>query len=354
MSGLTLVTDLHPDRKCITLRRISIGRKVRFLRRISSRAAFIWFVVLVVVAIAQATWWITFMAILVDEKVEIAEQLGAASQLVETIRQQEIHRQIMVGLEGTFFLVLILVGAWLIYQSLRASEKLKFHQQNFLLAVTHELKTPLASMKLSLDSLQSPKISPEKKAAVIPRAQEDIRRLEKIIDNVLQAGRFERSSQPLAIGPTDLSRLVNQAVDDIAKIRTDQSTTIDRDIEQSVRISADAPALARAVEAVLENCLKYHDNRAIEVRVSMRRRGKHAEITIADQGSGLSTEDVSAVFDRFYRVGNEMTRRTPGTGLGLYLAREIIKAHHGKIVAESGGLGKGTTFSITLPVGDAV
>lgn len=323
------------------------------LSRISSRAAFVWFVILVVVAIAQATWWIAFMAILVDEKVEIAEQLGGDLALVETIREQEIQRQIMVGLEGTFFLVLILVGAWLIYRSLVASEQLKFHQQNFLLAVTHELKTPLASMKLSLDSLQSPKISQEKKAAVIPRAKEDIRRLEKIIDNVLQAGRFERSSQPLAIAPTDLSRLLNLAIDDITKIRADQPVTINRRIEGGVRIAADAHALARALEAVLENCLKYHDNRAIIVSAELNRRGKHAAITIADQGSGLTSDDLEAVFDRFYRVGNEMTRRTPGTGLGLYLAREIIKAHRGKIEASSEGLGKGTAFMITLPVAEA-
>lgn len=317
--------------------------------RITSRAALIWFVILVVVAIAQATWWITFMAILVDEKVEIVEQLGGAARLVEAIREQEIHRQIMVGLEGTFFLVLILVGAWLIYRSLLASEKLKFHQQNFLLAVTHELKTPLASMKLSLDSLQSPKISPEKKAAVIPRAQEDIRRLEKIIDNILQAGRFERSNQPLAVASTDLTRLVNQTLDDLAKLRSDQPVKIVRQIEDGVRISADSHALARALEAVLENCLKYHDNRPIEVTVTLARRDRLAEIIITDKGSGLSATELQAVFDRFYRVGNEMTRRTPGTGLGLYLAREIIKAHHGRIEALSDGLGKGTTIKITLP-----
>ena len=322
------------------------------MRRISSRAAFIWFVILVVVAFAQATWWITFMAILVNEKVEIVEQLGAATQLVESIRQQEIHRQIMVGLEGTFFLALILVGAWLIYRSLVASEKLKFHQQNFLLAVTHELKTPLASMKLSLDSLQSPKISPEKKAAIIPRAKDDIRRLEKIIDNVLQAGRFERSNQPLALAPTDLSGLLHQAVDDIAKIRTDQPVTISREIDDDIRVEADAHALSRALEAVLENCLKYHDNRNIEIKVVLQRRDRTAAITITDQGSGLTSEDLEAIFDRFYRVGNEMTRRTPGTGLGLYLAREIIKAHKGRIEAASEGLGKGTTFKITLPAGD--
>lgn len=321
-------------------------------RRLSSRAAFIWFVILVVVAIAQATWWIAFMAILVDEKVEIAEKLGASQALVESIRDQEIRRQIMVGLEGTFLLLLILVGAWLIYRSLVASEKLKFHQQNFLLAVTHELKTPLASMKLSLDSLQSDKIPAEKKAAVIPRAKEDIRRLERIIDNVLQAGRFERSHEPLVKAPTDLTRLLNDAVDRLAKIHTERPVTIRRDIASEVRMQADAPALARVFEAILENALKYHDNRDIELHVAMRPNGSKVTVQISDRGTGLSKDDCDAIFDRFYRVGNEMTRRTPGTGLGLYLAREIVKAHKGKITAHSEGLGKGTTFTIELKAGE--
>ena len=324
---------------------------VPLFRRLSSRAAFIWFVILVVVAIAQAVWWVAFMAILVDEKVDIAKELGASKAMVDAIQEQEIHRQIMVGLEGSFLLVLMLIGAGLIYRSLVASEKLKFHQQNFLLAVTHELKTPLASMKLSIDSLQSDKIPSEKKAAIIPRAREDIRRLEKIIDNVLQAGRFDRSSEPLVIAPTDVSKLLTQAVDQITKIHTDKPLQVTREIESGIMIQADAPALARVFDAILENALKYHDNRDIQLHVAMKRSGSKLVINISDRGTGLSEEDCEAIFDRFYRVGNEMTRRTPGTGLGLYLAREIVKAHKGKISAHSDGLGTGTTVTIELKAG---
>lgn len=324
---------------------------MQLFRRLSSRAALIWFCILVVVAVAQTTWWVAFMAILVDEKVDIAVELGASEAIVASIQDQEIHRQVMVGLEGLFLLTLILIGAWLIYRSLVASEKLKFHQQNFLLAVTHELKTPLASMKLSLDTLQSDKIPADKKAAIIPRAKEDIRRLEKIIDNVLQAGRFERSSEPLVLAPTDVAKLLNREVDQIAKIHTERPLTIKREIETPVMIEADAPALARVFDAILENALKYHDNRDIELHVALQRTASKVVIRMSDRGTGLSTEDCDAIFDRFYRVGNEMTRRTPGTGLGLYLAREIVKAHRGRIVASSEGLGKGTTFTIELKAG---
>ncbi len=87
------------------------------------------------------------MARVLDEKTSIAEQLGASPEGVALLQQEEIERQIMIGIEGTFFLIVLLVGVWLIYRTLVRTEELKFHQQNFLMAVTHELKTPLASIK---------------------------------------------------------------------------------------------------------------------------------------------------------------------------------------------------------------
>ena len=114
------------------------------------KTGFILFISLSVVLFIQAAWWITFMAILLDEKVDIAVQLGADEAFIDKIHHEEVSRQIMLGMEGVFFLGLVLLGAWLIYRALVKTEQLKFHQQNFLMAVTHELKTPLASIKIYL------------------------------------------------------------------------------------------------------------------------------------------------------------------------------------------------------------
>ncbi|MBD3257563.1 hypothetical protein GF377_03945, partial [candidate division GN15 bacterium] len=122
---------------------------------LSTRTALIIFIVMVVFIIAQAAWWVIFMAQLVDEKVEMAESLGASPGYVEQIHQQEIRRQIMVGTEGTVVLLLFLVGIWLIYRALVSADRTQMQQENFLMAVTHELKTPLASLRLSLDTVES-------------------------------------------------------------------------------------------------------------------------------------------------------------------------------------------------------
>lgn len=321
--------------------------------RLSSRAALILFIVIAVVAFAQAVWWIVFMAMLVDEKVEIAEQLGASPENVALIQEQEIRRQIMVGLEGTFFLVLILAGAWVIYRSLVKTEQLKFNQQNFMMAVTHELKTPLASMMVSLDAIGSEKIPDEKKQALVPRMKEDIRRLEKLIDNVLQAGRFDRHESPLEMQSVDLSRVVRSSVERLTNLHTEVPLAVKQSIEPGIQMQADPAALSRAVEAVLENSLKYHDGEQIRIDISLSRQDSQAILRIADNGVGIKKEHLNQIFERFFRVGSELTRTRPGSGLGLYLANEIVRMHRGRMAAYSDGPGKGAAFTMTFKVGEA-
>ncbi|MCB2231081.1 HAMP domain-containing histidine kinase [bacterium] len=322
--------------------------------RLSTRAAFVLFIILVVVAVAQAVWWIVFMAMLVDEKVDIARDLGAPADVVEAIHRQEVQRQIMVGLEGCFFLVLLLVGAWLIYRALVKAEQLKFHQENFIMAVTHELKTPLASMLVSLDSIASPRIPDEKKQALVPRMKDDVRRLERIVNNVLEAGRIGRERAAAEMQPVDLSALVEKVVARMESFSTRLPLTVDKKITPGVQVMANPQSLSQALEAVLENSLKYHDGSSIHISVGLRTDSDRAVIEVSDRGIGLNREDCEAVFDRFYRVGNELTRRTEGTGLGLYLAREIVRGHRGSITAHSDGIGKGTTFVISLKAGASI
>lgn len=315
---------------------------------LSSKGAFVLFLLVGIVAFAQAVWWIVFMAGLVDEKVEVAEQLGADPQFVQQLHDQEISRQVMVGMEGIFFLLLIMGGAWLIYRSLVRTEELKFNQQNFLMAVTHELKTPLASIKLYLTTLNSQKIPEEKKARVLPRMKEDLERLEKLVDNILEAGRFERAGYKLHRQTIDLTDLVAQLVEKVKRIPTAKPVDVRTELASEVTVEADPAALGRAIEAVLENGLKYNNKDRVIIDISLTNDAGTARLEIADNGVGLEKNDLRAVFDRFYRVGSELSRQHPGSGLGLYLCREIVRAHGGDIVAASEGPGSGSRFVITL------
>lgn len=317
--------------------------------KLTPRAAFTLFISLTVVLAVQAVWWIYFMATLIDEKVDLARELGADESFVEMLHQQEIRRQIMIGSEGLFFLFLIGVGAWLIYRALVRTEELKFHQQNFLMAVTHELKTPLASMKIYLDSLQSPKISAERKAGIVPNLQKDASRLERLVENILDAGRFERSGYQLNPQLFDLSAQIRSQLTRLESYPLGRPIKTRGDnVEPSISCYGDPAALRRAVDAILENCVKYNDKETVEVEATLKRIGKSIQLTITDNGIGLNRADQTQIFNRFYRVGKELERSSSGSGLGLYLCREIVKAHGGQVAAESKGVGKGVTFTIKL------
>jgi signal transduction histidine kinase len=316
--------------------------------KFSPRSALALFLFMITALFAQALWWIVFMARLTAEKVEMAGKLGGSPAYVQQIHEQEIQRQIMVGLEGVFFLVLILIGAWLIYRALVRTEELKFHQQNFLMAVTHELKTPLASMKLYLDTLQSTKIAEERKEQVIPRMKEDVQRLERLVENILDAGRFERHGYQLNKKDFDLSALVTSRVEIMAKVPLEIPVKIDREIEPGIQYFGDPAALGRAFDAILENGLKYHDGKKAEVAIKLSSDPRLITITVTDKGVGFDKTASRSLFERFYRVGNELTRRQSGSGLGLYLCREIVRGHGGDVTASSAGTGLGATFTITL------
>lgn len=321
---------------------------MKFGSQLSPKTALGLFLLMVVIVFAQAFWWVVFMARLVAEKLYMAEQLGATPDFIERIHNQEIARQIMVGMEGVFFLVLVLLGAWLIYRALVKTEELKFHQQNFLSAVTHELKTPLASVKLYLDALESTKIAEDRKQRVIPRMKEDIERLESMVENILEAGRFERSGYHLNKSSFDLSALVQSCVDDMSRHPSTLPLSVTRHIQPNIQWYGDEAALGRAVGAILGNSLKYHNGKDIHVSVKLAADRHSIRLAVSDHGIGFEPGEERVIFDRFYRVGDELTRGQPGTGLGLYLCREIIRAHGGTCEAYSEGVGKGATFTLTL------
>ena len=316
--------------------------------KITAKRAFPLFVTIVVLVLAQATWWVIFMARLLDEKVSMAHALGATPEFVEQMHQEEIKRQIMLGSEGVIFLLIIIFGAWLFYRALVQTEAMKARQQNFLLSVTHELKTPIASLRIYLDTLESPKIAEEKKRAVVPRMKQDALRLERMVSNILEAARFDHQKYLLDMARVNLSRMLEDALAYLSSAATQLPREITSDIPPNVYIEADPKALRRAIDSVLENCLKYHDGKLIKIHLGLEQSERKVVVSVADNGVGFNPKEAEALFDRFYRVGSEMTRSSDGSGLGLYLCREIVRAHGGEVKAHSDGIGKGARFVIEL------
>lgn len=243
----------------------------------------------------------------------------------------------------------VLVGLIFFLISLIKQIRLNRAQQNFIDSVTHELKTPLTSLKLHLQTLQRGKATPEQASQFHTVMLEDVERLSLLLDHVLQAARLERR-QAIALEAVALKPLLDEVAGTIRDrygLEPDAIRVEGADAE----VRGELGGLHMVFLNLLDNAVKY-SGESVHVRVAVRGlNAGGAEIALRDRGVGLAPRDLKRVFQRFYRVGTEMTRTRPGTGLGLYIVRETLHLLGGRIRAESEGEGKGTTFVVQLPGG---
>jgi len=249
--------------------------------------------------------------------------------------------------EAIFLAAAILGGFTLIYRKLTEEMDLKLRQRNFTASVTHELKTPIASLRVWMETLFDRDLNAGQRAKIRTRMDQDLERLAELVNNLLDVARSEAGSMEVRPEPLDLGPWLRGIAEAMDQRLGPGSLGLRLDLAAGVWVYADPKALAMVVENLLSNAFKYAPPpRATAVSLDMR--GDAALITVSDQGAGIAAKDLGRVFQRFYRVGDEMTRAVPGTGLGLFLAKEIVQRHGGEIRASSRGLGYGSTFTIRL------
>lgn len=247
--------------------------------------------------------------------------------------------------EGSTFLLVILIGAAVVYSSFRRSIRLSRQQNNFMLSVTHELKSPIAAMKLNLQTMERHKLDEEKKAMLIERCVKEANRLNDLCNNMLIASQMEGRQYVPAREVLQLDELVKSSTKDYAARYP--SRFIENTIE-TCQLNGDKLLLQMALNNLLENAVKYTPADK-PVTISLQLKNNSAVIQIADNGPGIPDAEKGKVFNKFYRIGNEETRKSKGTGLGLYLTSKIIKQHNGKI-AVMDNVPSGCIFEIMLPV----
>ncbi|BDC50940.1 hypothetical protein F183_A32560 [Bryobacterales bacterium F-183] len=230
----------------------------------------------------------------------------------------------------------------------------KNEQHNaFLDAMTHELKTPVASIRLYLETLQKRELPPDKRQQFYQIMLEDSDRLLRTIDQVLRAGSISRSSRrALHRAPVDLTQLVVECAD-LARTRNHLSaeSIAVAPMPETAVVLGDADELKGAIMNLLDNAVKYSGKQVnIQVRLSLAPSRKFAIIDIQDDGIGIPENELKRIFKRFYRVPGSVTGRVKGSGLGLFIVRSVIEKHGGKVTAESNGAGKGSTFRLQLPL----
>ncbi len=309
---------------------------------------------LLVYIIAALLWWFISLekqnrelanqqyAQLNGKKTEMNAQLFSAEQSrIESESKRNTAKYIA---EGVTFLFLILVGAGFVYRSVRRQLYLQQQQQNFMMAVTHELKTPISVARLNLETLQKYNLDPEKQKKLIRNTLDETTRLNFLTNNILIASQLEGGRYNSSREELDLSDLLKDSLHDFRNRFPDRSFR--EDIEPDAAIKGDPLLLQIMISNLVENALKYSPKET-PVSALLRKSRSGIELHITDEGPGIPDEEKKKIFTRFYRIGNEATRTKQGTGLGLYLC-SIIARDHNADISVTNNEPRGSNFAVSF------
>lgn len=251
----------------------------------------------------------------------------------------------MYATEGAVMIILLFWGILWVYRTFEKSIKLNQHQNNFLLSVTHELKTPIASVKLYLETLLKRDLDKEQQRTILKNSINDTNRLRVLVDNLLLSAQLETNHYEPLMTQINLSELLHKIVDKYAEPRNLQDRII-KNLEHEVYILGDEFAIETIVINLLSNSEKYSDQ---NITILLKSDNKHVILSISDLGIGIADADKKRLFDKFYRVGEEQTRKSKGTGLGLFIVQKLVKFHDATIEVKNNHP-KGTNFEVSFNV----
>jgi signal transduction histidine kinase len=317
------------------------------------------FYILVVYVLIQFSWW-TFLLVRLNNDVttlrrQVIELQAMAEPAIkdtaslaadEKRLNEELHKQwVMIFGEGSVFLVLLVLGILRTRSAFRKEAAVSAQQKNFILSVTHELRSPLASTRLQLETLQKRELPRERQQEMQANAIQDIDRLNALVENILVAARIDNHSINIHLKRGDLSALLNELCE---KVKPSLSKhTLATAISANIQASYDAIGVHSIFSNLVENAAKYSPP-ATEILVSLQEKNNAVYFSVSDRGPGIANAEKQNIFARFYRVGNEETRTSRGTGLGLFIVKHLVEAH-GWNISVLDRPGGGTTFEIRIP-----
>ena len=253
------------------------------------------------------------------------------------------HKATMVIGEGSVFLLILIYGIWRYQLSMRLELSLHQRQSNFLLSVTHELKTPISSVQLILQTILKHDLDEQQVKSFLDKALIENKKSETLIQNMLHASNLEHNRMALVINEVNIDEFSSTLLELLSNRYENKISIVNLSAFKCLR--ADKYMLESVIIQLVDNSFKYG---AQSVSISFNAGVKVTEITIADDGPGISEEDRPFIFDKFFRSGDDNKREQGGTGLGLYLAKEFIDLHNGTL-SHAHQLPKGAIFNIKLP-----
>ena len=255
--------------------------------------------------------------------------------------------------EGGFFLFVLGGGILVLWRVLRREADLLNRQQNFLAAVSHELRSPLASLRLTTETLLLRDLAATDRRGLLERNLEDLRRLERLVGNLLETTRLEERRAVPRREPVDLSEAVSLAFAELGhRARGAEGIDIDVRVEPGLGLQADPVGLGTVLRNLIGNAIESAQTAGSRVEVTARRLDSEVELQVLDDGVGFEPSEGRRLFEKFYRPGSELRRNKQGSGLGLYLVRGFVALEGGEVEARSEGPGRGATFRVIWPAGE--
>ena len=317
--------------------------KVRPLRIIY---IFYWFLLVYILA-ALIFWYVALNKQNTDiyqYRMEMIGANGAAHIKMEKKIEKERERKIFqYDSEGITFLLLLIAGAVLIFRLIRRQLLTSHQQQNFMMAITHELKTPIAVTKLNLETMQIRKLDSTQQKKLIQSTIEEANRLNSLCNNMLLMSQIDAGGYTLARERFDLATLASDCAEDFITRFPDRK--IESEVKDEIMITGDKLLLQLAINNLLDNAIKYSGKDDV-VLIKVFQKHRRLILQVIDEGKGISVRERERIFEKYFRGAQTQTK---GTGLGLYLTREIAKQHHGN-VSVTNNVPRGCIFEIKFRI----
>jgi signal transduction histidine kinase len=317
-----------------------------------SRPLFV-FYLLVAYVFVQFAWWTYSMFQLNNEisylKTELNLLKGESAEDVMTkgneINEKLHKRWIMISSEGAVFIGLLMLGIIQIRRTFKKENELANRQKNFLLSVTHELKSPIASLKLQLQTLEKRELEKAQQQEILKNAVSDTDRLTNLVENILLAARIDNNVFHILREKTDLSTYISENMNQMISLFSYKQKVI-LDIDDHIFLDIDRTTFPSIIINLFENAIKYSPENST-ITIGLKKQSNAIMLYVKDEGMGIPDRDKKNIFEKFFRVGNEETRRTKGTGLGLYIVKHIAELHGGTVSIRN-NVPKGSIFEVSF------
>lgn len=313
---------------------------------------FYWILLLYI--IVALTWWFVFLLQQNDTIYNLQQGQSLSfvdSKKIDEKKTSSIHQRYRIVRSQVYgeyavFLFVFLIGAWALYRLLKKEFYIHQQEQHFLMGMTHELKTPIAIALLNIETLQNQNCDKALTQNLLNTTKEELKRLNGLYENMMTTILLEEKTKHVYVERFNVSEALQSLLE---KYRQRYPTAIiQSDMQTLLFVNADATMLSLCFRNLLDNAFQYSGDKK-NILVVTKREQQAIEIRFVDEGFGIEKEEREFIFEKFYRSKNELSRNTKGSGLGLFLVKQIVSLHGGKI-SYAANQPQGSVFTLTLPI----